>query len=110
MTISFENLPDAVSQLHDKLNNIEKLLLSRSSSVPQDSLLTIQEASELIKLSVHSIYGLVSKSKIPVSKKGKRLYFSKQELISWINTGRKKTTSEIQVEANGYLKSKFKKV
>lgn len=109
MSISFENLPNAVSQLHNKLDNIEQLLLANNPVPAQDSLLTIQEASELIKLSVQSIYGLVSQSKIPVSKKGKRLYFSKQELISWINTGRKKTVSEIQAEANGYLKSKGKK-
>ena len=73
-----------------------------------DELFTIQQAAEFLSLSVPTIYGLVSKTEIPVSKKGKRLYFSKQELSEWIKTGRKKTHAEITAEANNYVKNKAK--
>jgi excisionase family DNA binding protein len=73
-----------------------------------DELFTIQQAAEFLSLSVPTIYGLVSKTEIPVSKKGKRLYFSKQELSEWIKTGRKKTHAEITAEANTYVKHKAK--
>ncbi|MEJ7739612.1 MAG: helix-turn-helix domain-containing protein [Chitinophagaceae bacterium] len=71
-----------------------------------DQLLTIQQAAELLKLSVPTIYGLVSKSELPVNKRGKRLYFSKQELTDWVKQGRKKTQVEIQAEADTYIHTK----
>lgn len=71
-----------------------------------DQLLTIKQAAEMLCLSVPTIYGLVHRAVIPVSKRGKRLYFSKAELTQWIKEGRKKTTTEIAAEAEQYLKSK----
>ena len=102
---TFDQLPQAVALLSNKLENIERLLLERQSTETPDliDLLTIQQAAELISLSVPTIYGLVSRSEIPVSKKGKRLYFSKQELLDWIKSGRKKTNAEISAEATGHV-------
>lgn len=107
--LSFEQLPNAVFQLYEKLNTIENLLLNQTNQPESDQLLTIQQAGELIKLSVPTLYGYVSRNQIPFSKKGKRLYFSKQQLFDWIQEGRKKTIAEIQGEANTYLKSSKKK-
>lgn len=101
---SFDQLPEAVLQLHEKLNNIEQILLNQEKAQPQeDQILNIQQAAELIKLSVPTIYGLVQRSAIPVSKQGKRLYFSKDELINWIKQGRKKTAQEIEAEADAFI-------
>lgn len=91
-------------------NSIRKILSAQkdSSTIETDQLLTIKEAAEFLHLSVPTLYGYVSRSAIPVSKQGKRLYFSKQELTEWVKTGRKKTIAEINAEANTYLKSKKK--
>ncbi len=109
-TITFEQLPKVIADLYNKVEGIEKILQQKSNDIQQkeDNLFTIQQAAEFICLSVPTIYGLVSKSEIPVSKKGKRLYFSKQELTEWIKAGRKRTNSEIATEANSYIKSKVK--
>lgn len=107
MEITFEKLPQAVNQLIDKLESIERILLSQNNT-PQpeeDKLLTIREAAEILHLSVPTVYGLVQRSEVPVCKRGKRLYFSKQELIGWIRSGRKKTNSEINAEAEDYIQS-----
>lgn len=104
--LTFDQLPQAVRQLYEKLNSIENLLLNKSNQQEADQLLTIQQAGELIKLSVPTLYGYVSRNEIPFSKKGKRLYFSKQELMDWIKQGRQKTLAEIGAEANTYLKKK----
>jgi len=109
--ITFEQLPQAVSQLFDKLNSIEQILLSQGSN-PQpetDQLLTIKQAGDFISLSVPTIYGLVQRAAIPVSKRGKRLYFSKQELTEWIKAGRKLTVSEIETQAGDYLAKQKKR-
>jgi excisionase family DNA binding protein len=68
-----------------------------------DQLLTISQVAEFLSLSVPTIYGLVSRSEIPCMKKGKRLYFSKDEISDWIKTGKKKTISELSAETDTYL-------
>lgn len=109
MSNPFENI-DA------RLSNIETLLLdlkhSNREHLPQgDQLLTIKETAEILHLSVATIYGYVSRNEIPFSKRpnSKRLWFSKQDLTNWIKEGRKKTLSEIEGEANTYIKSSKKK-
>jgi excisionase family DNA binding protein len=102
--LTFENLPHAVSQLQSKLNNIEQILLNQEKVLPhEDQILNIQQAAVLLKLSVPTIYGLVHRCAIPVSKQSKRLYFSRDELITWIKQGRKKTTKEISEDADAFI-------
>ena len=105
MDITFEKLPQAVTQLIDKVDSIERLLLSQNNTPPpeEDKLLTIRDAAEILHLSVPTVYGLVQRAEVPVCKRGKRLYFSKQEITAWVMAGRKKTASEIEVEADNYI-------
>jgi excisionase family DNA binding protein len=108
--ITFEQLPQAVTRLYDKLESIEKLILAKNhpSQAEADQLLTIEEAATLAHLSKATLYGLVSRSEIPCMKKGKRLYFSKQELTQWIKSGRKKTATEIAGEVLAFNNRKAK--
>lgn len=85
---------------------ISKCLSSNKPTPTQpatDQLLTITQVAEFISLSVATVYGLVSRSAIPCMKKGKRLYFSKDEISNWIKAGKKKTISELSAEADTYL-------
>ncbi|WP_018615244.1 helix-turn-helix domain-containing protein [Segetibacter koreensis] len=102
--LTFEQLPNAVSGLCEKLDAIEQLL-RQGTSQPQhaDELLTISEAAKFLNLSVPTLYGKVSRKEIPVNKQGKRLYFYKSELADWIKAGRKKTMAEIRQEAEQYV-------
>ena len=112
MDLTFDQLPKAVTQLYDKLEHIERLILAKNHpfQAEADQLLTIEEAATFAHLAKPTLYGLVSRSEVPCMKKGKRLYFSKHELMEWIKAGRKKTIAEISMEANTYLKSKIRKV
>ena len=108
--LTFNELPEAVAQLYAKLTHIEKLLQAQNQ-IPQqeaDKLLTVQEAAVFLNLSTPTIYGYVQRQEIPVNKRSKRLYFSKQELTEWIKAGRKKTVSEIEEEAINSLGAKKK--
>lgn len=96
-----------------RLNNIETLLLDLKHTPKEqgeqsetDELLTVQQAAELLNLSVPTLYGYTQRAEIPVCKRGKRLYFSKQSLFEWIKQGRKKTLAETASEAESYLKKK----
>lgn len=97
--------------LEARLSNIENLLLDLKHNSKEpisqrevEELLTVKQAAELLKLSVPTIYGYVQRAEIPVSKRGKRLYFSKQELLDWVKEGRKRTLSEIDHEANSRIR------
>lgn len=104
--ITFDQLPSAVAELLQKVSSIENILRNQTTQPETDQYLTIQQTGELIKLSVPTIYGYVSRNAIPFSKKGKRLYFSKMEIMEWIKQGKQKTHSEIAAEAHTYLKRK----
>ena len=100
---TFEQLPQALSKLLAKVEGIEKLLQENSRpELKEDVLLTIEQAAEFLKLSIPTIYSLVSKRKVPANKKGKRLYFSKDELTGWIKSGRMQTMSELEQIAKQY--------
>ena len=71
-----------------------------------DELLTVKQCAEFLSLSKATVYGYVHRAEIPVYKHSKRLYFSKQELIDWIKTDRKKTVPEIASEVEAYLQKK----
>ncbi|MET4141464.1 helix-turn-helix domain-containing protein [Pedobacter sp. UYP1] len=101
MKYTFEELPQAISALHNKVDNIKYLLLeSQKVPPPYADLLTIKQAAEFLSLSVPTLYTKVSRKEIPVNKRGKRLYFSTAELSTWIKSGRKNTQEEIQITAN----------
>ena len=104
--LTFNELPQAVSDLTREIKEIKELLLAKKSDVApeEDHLLTIKQAGELLNLSVPTLYGYVQRSEIPVSKRGKRLYFSKKELLDWVKEGRKKTLAEIDEQANSRIK------
>ncbi len=62
----------------------------------------IDLAIEITGLAKPTIYSLVSERKIPHSKQGKRLYFSREDLLEWIKNGKRKTQNEIAIEAENY--------
>lgn len=53
-----------------------------------------------------TIYGLCSERKIPHSKRGKMLYFSRKELTDWLKQGKRKTQTEIAIEAENFGQKK----
>lgn len=107
-TITFDQLPQAVSQLSQRLANIENLLSRQqsNSSNEVEELLSVQKTAEFLNLSVPTIYSKVSKGELPVMKRSKRLYFSRAELMEYLKKGRKRTNSEIEEGACEYLKKK----
>src|SRR5215204_3524419 len=73
-----------------------------SNQSEADQIGSIELAIELTGLAKPTIYGLVSERKIPHSKRGKRLYFSRHELLEWLKQGNCKTQAEIKHEAENF--------
>jgi excisionase family DNA binding protein len=97
--LSEEGIKVLVEQI---TGNILKNLNTSNSSV-QDVFMNIDETAKLINLAKSSVYGLVHQNKIPYHKKGKRLYFLKSEILSWLKSGKHQTQSEIEEKANVYI-------
>ena len=53
-----------------------------------EQLLTIQQAAAYLSLTVPTIYRKVSLGELPAMKQGKRLYFSRIELLEYLKDGR----------------------
>ena len=104
--LSFNDVPNAVAHLINKVEKLETLLLENQ---PQ-----VQEADRWLNLSdfcnyhpdhpaKQTVYGWIVQRSIPYHKKGKKLMFLKSEIDIWLKQGRRKTAAEIQAEAEQYV-------
>ena len=97
--ISFEDLPQAVSDLTEKVSNTERLLeeLLTRLSVDKDRWMSLEELCDYLpgKPAKATIYAKVQHRQIPHQKMGKRLAFLKSEIDQWIQEGARKTVAEI---------------
>ena len=105
-----------LSDLNSRLSNIETLLLElkenglHSETGNGNKWLDLDELSEYLpqKPSKATLYAKLAKSEIPAHKRGKKWFFLKDEIDAYLKQGRKKTTSEIQAEADNFLAKKKK--
>lgn len=110
MNLTFDQLPEAVTNLTNEVKELKQLFISKEqhSKEQPDQFLTIQQAAAFLNLSVPTIYSKVSKRELPVMKQGKRLYFSRTELTEYLKNGKKKTFAEVEAEAELYLSNNKK--
>lgn len=107
--LTFNELPEAVANLQTQLRDLKTFISERMNpepAEPVDELLNVQQVADLLQLSVPTIYTKVSRNEIPVMKQGKRLYFSKFEILDWIKSGRRQTIDEIEANASDVLLNK----
>jgi len=62
-----------------------------------------QETAEFLSLTAATMYGKISRGELLVIKRGKRLYFSRAELLEYLKDGGNKSNAEIERVANAYL-------
>jgi excisionase family DNA binding protein len=83
--LSLENTPSYLLQLGDVLHRIEQMLcLNQTTGNVIEKPLTTEEAAGFLNLEIPTLYTLVQKRKVPFHKRGKKLYFFREELLEWI--------------------------
>ena len=99
-TMTFDELPKLVSCLVNEVNELKSLLQKKEQSTTIDSKtpISIKEAAKFLNVAHPTLYGYCQQSLIPHYKKSKKIYFFKDELIEWINSGKIKTVNELQDE------------
>ncbi len=85
--LKIENRFDSLEQSIDEL---KKLFSGNANETSTKDMGGVEVATDETGLSTHSIYRLVCERKIPHSKKGGRLYFSRKALRNWIAQGERK--------------------
>lgn len=109
ISISVHELKNIIDQSVKKA--VQEIVQNNDISLPSNiqekeksSLyLNIQQASKFTHMAIATLYDYTHKKKIPFSKIGKRLLFSKKELTEWIQRHRKKTKDELDQEADDWL-------
>ncbi|MFD2287077.1 helix-turn-helix domain-containing protein [Pedobacter petrophilus] len=103
--VSFENMPAVVTEILNKVERLEVMIKNlQQIGTVESELLNVQEAAAFLKMSVPAIYTKVSRREIPVSKPGRRLYFSKLKLMEWISASKLKTQNELLNDAQTKMK------
>ena len=114
-----DNLPNPFQQLLDMMRVLERKVdaltnqkATTKEQQTEDELMTVETAADYLRMSRSSIYQLTSRLEIPFMKKGKRLYFKKEELRQWIEEGSNKPSSkqEKQELALSHLRPRKKKL
>jgi excisionase family DNA binding protein len=89
LTNPFDIIDDRLSNIENILRDLKKISSEITSPKSDgEDIGDILLAARITGLAKPTLYALVSRDKIPFMKKGKRLYFSRSELTSWIKSGR----------------------
>jgi hypothetical protein len=107
--ITFEEMPRAISTILKEIDNIKKIVEKDRVPIEKRKPIGIDEACILIKKAKPTIYALARKNLIPCCKSGGKLYFFEDQLLNWIDGGRRKTSNEILTEIEETKTNKTKR-
>lgn len=88
--ITFEQLPQAVSLLIEKVGQLADKVdeaLGKATQQKGKRLLALDDVAALLGKSASTIYAMTSEKRIPYHKRGNKLYFFEDEIIGWIELG-----------------------
>lgn len=86
----------------------QRAMDAKQSIAPEtDDFLSIEKVSEFLQIPIATLYDYTHKKKIPFSKVGRKLLFSKKELLEWMKSNRKRTKQEMEIEAEIFVHKKI---
>ena len=108
--ISFNDMPQALAYLINKVDKLETLLSNQKPITvePSDRWLNLEELCQYLpdRPAKQTVYGWIGQHAIPYHKKGKKLQFLKSEIDNWLKTDKRKTAAELHAEALQYVNSR----
>jgi len=107
--ISFNELPQAMAYLIQKVERLESMLSKPYLEQPDsDKWFNVQELCEFLpdKPARQTVYGWIGQKLIPYHKKGKKLQFLKSEIDAWLLGDKRQSVAELQAEAAEFVAKK----
>ena len=115
-TMTFNDLPKVVSQVLAKVERMERVLdfikdevCKKRSSSAEHTPMAIEEACEFLKMKKSTLYYHIERDNIPATKRGKNYILFKDELVSWLESGRKSSVPLTPEEMNAQKLSSIKR-
>ncbi len=94
-----------MDEIIKRLERLERLI--ESQSINTKEVLNFKETCQYLELSESHLYKLTSSGTIPHYKpNGKKIYFNRPELDTWLLRNRTNSKEEIEQEAANYLVKK----
>ena len=108
-TVTFDKLPEAVGYLTEQVIELKRMVSElQPPASDKHVLVEIEDACRIIRKAKPTIYTLVRKGILPAYKKGKKLYFYEDELLAWIDNGRRNTAEQTYEEMLSYMQGDVK--
>lgn len=100
LNVTIERLEEIIKQCLLEVAN--KDTHQSAKEIPIEPL-NVKQAAEILDLAVSSIYSKVSRRELPFCKRGKRLYFWKDELLEYVRNGKVDSVREIHESSTSLL-------
>jgi len=99
---------EALTVLAHEVNEVKQLLIiSQAAAANTKAVLTTEEASHYMGISLSHLYRLTSTAQIPFSKpSGKLMYFNREKLDAWLLNNTTNTNNDIEIAASTYCLNK----
>lgn len=119
------NIPNYIQILFGKIHHLEEEVLvlkehlhrkpakGSPNKEEEKQLFTVQGAAQFLSVSTNTIYILKAEDKIPYMQKGRRIYFSRESLLMWLQDSCKNSQPQEltnQQVVQRYLKPRRKKL
>jgi predicted DNA-binding transcriptional regulator AlpA len=104
--ITFDQMPQAMAYLINKVEKLESLLIAKQPEAQEsDRWFNLEELRQYHPdhPAAPTVYAWVGQRQIPNHKHGKKLMFLKSEIDAWLKTGKRKTSAEIEAEAQQFV-------
>lgn len=103
MEVNFIKLQNDVKETKSLLLSLISSHQNARSTNDVEQVLTVEECAAFLHLSKATIYKKISTGELPVSKKAKRCYFLRSDLIEYLKKDRVQTNDEIKTEVSSIL-------
>jgi excisionase family DNA binding protein len=81
----------------------EYRLRENEKAEPVEDILNSREAARFLDIKLNTLYIKTHKGELPYMKKGKKVYFSRQQLVEWMGQGRRYSRQESLQQADARL-------
>ena len=84
-TLSFEQLPELIQNLVERIESLEKAVREKHQPLPlEGELMSVEDLYKLLGKSKSAVYRTVRCHDIPFIRQGNRLYFDRPTIKKWL--------------------------
>ena len=85
-TLSFEQLPELIQNLVERIESLEKAVREKQQPLPlENELMSVDDVCRLLGKSKSAVYRTVRYQDIPYIRQGHRLYFDRATIKKWLD-------------------------